>query len=97
MKRKINHLCVFMLLGAALFSTTSCSERVDAGSEGILVNLYGSDKGVDDVSLVTGRVWYNPFTEEVYEFLPMFRLSTILHSPSTPRMARSSPWILPYH
>ena len=57
-----------MLLGAALFSTTSCSERVDAGSEGILVNLYGSDKGVDDVSLVTGRVWYNPFTEEVYEY-----------------------------
>lgn len=57
MKRKINQLCLFMLLGAALFSTTSCSERVDAGSEGILVNLYGSDKGVDDVSLVTGRVW----------------------------------------
>jgi hypothetical protein len=47
---------------------TSCSERIDAGSEGILVNLYGSDKGVDDVSLVTGRVWYNPFTEEVYEY-----------------------------
>ena len=52
MKRKINQLCLFMLLGAALFSTASCSERVDAGSEGILVNLYGSDKGVDDVSLV---------------------------------------------
>lgn len=68
MKRKINQLCLFMLLGAALFSTTSCSERVDAGSEGILVNLYGSEKGVDDVSLVTGRVWYNPFTEEVYEY-----------------------------
>lgn len=68
MKRKINQLCFIMLLGASLFSTTSCSERVDAGSEGILVNLYGSDKGVDDVSLVTGRVWYNPFTEEVYEY-----------------------------
>lgn len=68
MKRKINQLCLFMLLGSALFSTTSCSERVDAGSEGILVNLYGSEKGVDDVSLVTGRVWYNPFTEEVYEY-----------------------------
>lgn len=91
MKRKINQLCLFMLLGAALFSTTSCSERVDAGSEGILVNLYGSDKGVDDVSLVTGRVWYNPFTEEVYEYLPMCRLLTIRHSPSMPRMAQSSP------
>lgn len=65
--RKIKSMCVFMLLITALF-LTSCSERIDAGSEGILVNLYGSDKGVDDVSLVTGRVWYNPFTEEVYEY-----------------------------
>lgn len=47
--RKIKSMCVFMLLITALF-LTSCSERIDAGSEGILVNLYGSDKGVDDVS-----------------------------------------------
>ena len=60
-------MCMFVLLMTAL-CLTSCSERIDAGSEGILVNLYGSDKGVDDVSLVTGRVWYNPFTEEVYEY-----------------------------
>ena len=60
---------VFMLsLILSVLCLTSCSERIDAGSEGILVNLYGSDKGVDDVSLVTGRVWYNPFTEEVYEY-----------------------------
>lgn len=51
----------------AIMSFSSC-ERVDAGHEGILVNLYGSDKGVNDVSLVTGRVWYNPFTQEVYEY-----------------------------
>lgn len=48
--------------------TSCCYERVDAGCEGIKVNLYGSDKGVDDVSLVTGAVWYNPFTEDVYEY-----------------------------
>lgn len=65
--KKFNSMCIFALIFAALF-LTSCSERIDAGSEGILVNLYGSDKGVDDVSLVTGRVWYNPFTEEVYEY-----------------------------
>lgn len=57
------------LLGIALaLSLTSCSERIDAGNEGILVKMYGSEKGVQDVSLVTGRVWYNPFTESVYEF-----------------------------
>lgn len=45
-----------------------CNERIDAGYEGILVKLYGTDKGVQDVSLVTGRVWFNPMTEDVYEF-----------------------------
>lgn len=43
------------------------TERIDAGHEGILVKLYGSDKGVQDVTQVTGRVWYNPLTESVYE------------------------------
>src|SRR3712207_6919479 len=57
-----------LMFVCSLFSLTSCTERIDAGSEGILVNLYGSDKGVDDVSLCTGRVWYNPFTEDVYEY-----------------------------
>ena len=46
----------------------SCMQRIDAGHEGIKVNLYGSNKGVDDVELVTGAVWYNPFTERVYEY-----------------------------
>lgn len=56
---------LFVALAAVLMS--SC-ERVDAGHEGILVDLYGSDKGVNDVSLVTGMVFYNPFTQRVYEY-----------------------------
>lgn len=56
-----------LIASIALASLTSC-ERIDAGCEGILVNLYGSDRGVDDVSMVTGRVFYNPFTQEVYEY-----------------------------
>lgn len=59
-------------LGATLFVAlmvwVCCTERIDAGYEGIKVKLYGSDKGVQDVSLVTGRVWYNPITESIYEF-----------------------------
>lgn len=34
----------------------SCT-RIDAGHEGIKVNLYGSNKGVDNVELCTGMVW----------------------------------------
>lgn len=43
-------------------------ERIDAGHAGVKVELYGSDKGVQDVELVTGMVWYNRFTTAVYEF-----------------------------
>ena len=48
-----------MWLAMALIMVMSCSTRIDAGCEGIRVNLYGSEKGVDEISLVTGRVWYN--------------------------------------
>lgn len=52
---------------ATTLALASCN-RIDAGYEGIKVNLYGSKKGVDDVALVTGMVWYNPFTTSVYEY-----------------------------
>lgn len=52
----------------SLLCFTSCMEKVDAGCEGIKVNLYGDDKGVDNSSLVTGIVWYNPLTTTVYEY-----------------------------
>ena len=51
----------------AVITLSSC-ERIDAGCEGIKVNLYGNDRGVDDVSLVSGMVYYNIFTEMVYEY-----------------------------
>jgi regulator of protease activity HflC (stomatin/prohibitin superfamily) len=41
--------------------------------------LYGSNKGIDDVELVTGMVWYNPFTTSVYEY-PTF-VQTIDYPP----------------
>lgn len=61
---------VVLLLLTCIVGCFSCT-RIDAGHEGILVKQYGSDKGVQDISLVTGRVWYNPFTQSVYEF-PIF-------------------------
>ena len=64
---------------ACLFS--SCT-IIDAGYEGILVEQYGKKKGVQqDVTLVTGRVFYNPFTEDVYQF-PTF-VQTMDYEPFT--------------
>ena len=65
MKKFFSILFVFML---ALCSMTSCVERVDAGCEGIEVSLYGDDRGIGDVNLVTGWVWYNPWTKQIFEY-----------------------------
>lgn len=75
MKRVINFIAVFALI----LCVTSCYTRVDAGHEGIKVNLYGDNKGVDDVELVTGAVWYNPITTAVYEY-PTF-VQTVDYEP----------------
>ena len=45
----------------------SC-ERIDAGHVGVKVNLYGDNKGVSDVTEVTGMVFFNPITHNIYEF-----------------------------
>lgn len=58
---------IYFIMAVCLLS--SCAyERIDAGYEGIKVNLYGDDKGVGDVNLCTGAQWYNPFTTEIHEY-----------------------------
>jgi regulator of protease activity HflC (stomatin/prohibitin superfamily) len=52
---------------ASLILFMSC-ERIDAGHVGVKVNLYGSQKGVDGITEVTGMVFYNPLTSKIYEF-----------------------------
>lgn len=61
-------LFIGLLSLVMMFTITSCMERIDAGYEGIKVNLYGDSKGVDNISLVTGAVWYNPIMTSVYEY-----------------------------
>jgi regulator of protease activity HflC (stomatin/prohibitin superfamily) len=64
---KINFIII--LITGMFFS--SC-KMIDAGYEGILIKQYGTNKGVQkDVLLVAGRVFYNPFIEDVIQF-PMF-------------------------
>lgn len=60
---------LIMLAMVAMFTFSSCGyERIDAGHVGIKVNLYGDDKGVDNVTEVTGAIWYNPIKTQVFEF-----------------------------
>lgn len=61
-------LAVFVVFGL-IFSTTFIGcEYIEPGHVGIKVNLYGDQKGVEDFPLQTGRIWYNNWTNVVYEY-----------------------------
>jgi hypothetical protein len=51
-----------------LFKNLISIERIDAGCSGIRVNLVGNNKGVDDITEVTGYVFYMPIFTAIYEF-----------------------------
>lgn len=63
----MKNLSKLLLLSLVLGTIASCT-RIDAGHEGILIKQYGTEKGVQNAKLVTGRVWYNPFTEDVEQY-----------------------------
>jgi regulator of protease activity HflC (stomatin/prohibitin superfamily) len=52
---------------ALLVSMAGC-ERIDAGHVGVKVNMYGDGRGVDDITEVTGWVFYNPLSTKIVEF-----------------------------
>jgi regulator of protease activity HflC (stomatin/prohibitin superfamily) len=59
---------ILFIVGLFLLAQGCACSRIDAGHEGIKVNLVSSDKGVDDVALVTGWQFYNPLFTDVFEF-----------------------------
>ncbi|GGM82235.1 hypothetical protein GCM10010967_12400 [Dyadobacter beijingensis] len=61
-------IVTFILIIMGLAIQPFSFENIDAGNVGIRINLYGSEKGVDNITLVTGRVWYNSWTTKIVEF-----------------------------
>lgn len=67
--RSIRRALVLALsLVAFLYVGCSTTTRVDAGHVGIRVKLAGSDRGVQDMPVVTGWVIFNPLTEQIVLF-----------------------------
>jgi regulator of protease activity HflC (stomatin/prohibitin superfamily) len=66
----IKFIVLAVVVLGGIFSFVGC-ERIDAGHVGVKVNLYGNGKGVDDVTEVTGWVFYNPISTKIIEF-PIF-------------------------
>jgi regulator of protease activity HflC (stomatin/prohibitin superfamily) len=55
------------LLSAAIFAT-GCATRIGPGNVGIKVDLAGSQRGVEDLPIRTGWVFYNPAGSKVVEY-----------------------------
>lgn len=56
-----------LLVFSIIFASCTLT-RVNVGYVGVKVKLAGSERGVQDMQLKTGWVWYNPLTEQVIEF-----------------------------
>lgn len=59
---------IVLCLGVTGFFSVYEIDRIDSGQTGIMVNLAGSTRGVDEAEVKTGWVIYNRFTKELYEY-----------------------------
>lgn len=64
---KYSIISVVALIVLSIFGCTTLT-RIDVGHIGVKVKLAGSDRGVQDMQLKTGWVFYNPLSEQVVEF-----------------------------
>lgn len=60
-------IIVLAVLVTVFFSCFSV-DRIDSGQTGVMVNLAGSERGVDDAKVETGWVVYNRFTKQLFEY-----------------------------
>ncbi len=67
-KKLIRYGAIFVILLIIWAIQPFTYENIDAGNVGIKINLYGTDRGVDNITIVTGRVWYNTWTTKIVEF-----------------------------
>ncbi len=75
MKKLKSKLTSLIGLSALAIGISSCGSipgtsvaTVEPGFAGLKIQLYGGEKGIDNAQLVSGRVWYNGYTENVVVF-----------------------------
>lgn len=64
-------LRMYLMPGAllvAVLALTGCYKTIEPGRAGITVEQTGANKGVGQIPVQTGRVFYNPFNEYVLEY-----------------------------
>lgn len=65
----------------AVLLTANCA-KVSPGHVGIVVNQYGSEKGVSDYTPTTGTFFYNPITTSVLEYPTYIQNVVWTHNPN---------------
>jgi regulator of protease activity HflC (stomatin/prohibitin superfamily) len=67
---RLLRLAIAAIVVAAVVGVVGCrmATRVDAGHVGIRVKLAGSERGIQDMPVVTGWVFFNPLTEQIILF-----------------------------
>lgn len=75
MKKLKSQFSYLFGLSALTIGISSCGvvpgtsiETVEPGFAGLKIQLYGGEKGIDNAELVSGRVWFNGYTENVVVF-----------------------------
>jgi len=75
MKKIKSQLASLVSLSLLTGSLSACGSvpgtsvvTVEPGFAGLKIQLYGGEKGIDNAELVSGRVWYNGYTENVVVF-----------------------------
>lgn len=75
MKKLKSQLASLIGLSMLAMGVSSCGAvpgtsvaTVEPGFAGLKIRLYGGEKGIDNAQLVSGRVWYNGYTENVVVF-----------------------------
>jgi regulator of protease activity HflC (stomatin/prohibitin superfamily) len=69
-----------IILCLVSFLAAGCYKVVEPGYVGIKVNMSGDDRGVDQLPIETGRVSYNPFTQQVYAYPTFVQTAVWTHS-----------------
>jgi regulator of protease activity HflC (stomatin/prohibitin superfamily) len=70
------------LVAVLLVAAVGCTTRIGPGMVGIEVDQSGSQRGVQDIVLKTGRVWYNPYSTSIIEYPTYMQSVTWTASPN---------------